>query len=488
MQRVELDESQAATSVLPLGDGPAGYDPGARRPPAGRGPAGASERASRPGRTTLLVVIGSVVVAGLVLSAVLAVLHAREARRAEVIAAVPGLVRPLDTPPHELWRAPVASAADEAVLVSGDTLVAVDDTDGVWRLSGFDVTDGGRRWSLGLADVVTAPRTTGVASTAGVTVRCPSDGGDVGPLVVCTLTGPDPQVWFGRGQVVALDGLDGHEVGRWPVPGRLLGAARLADDVVVVRADDRGAVQVARHDARTGAVRWTRPTGDTLPAWSTSVSVQVRATTSFVLVTGSAAAALAAGDGTELVPTAQFSSIRLVAVRDHLGSWTTAEGGWWRDASGARLFALPALPAPAVTDDGSADDVIVVDTGAALQGVDARSGQERWTLEQRLDAVALVSGRLVVAGEDGYGVLNPVDGRVLWTTQVEGPLPWRPVSDGALVLAPGVAPGGGPGLVGLGLQDGVRYWSVPLPEGVVGVSGVAGHLLVRTAHEVLVLG
>ena len=67
-------------------------------------------------------------------------------------------------------------------------------------------------------------------------------------------------------------------------------------------------------------------------------------------------------------------------------------------------------------------------------------------------------------------------------------LAWDPVSDGTLVLGPGTSPDGRPELWGLGLQDGVRYWSVPLPEGVRSVDAVGGHLVVRTENDLIVYG
>lgn len=502
MQHVELDDGTTAVPVLPddgairapqageASDAPAeGGRPTtsvpATDPDEGREvPSGTRPRWSR--RRTATVAGAAVLGLGLVLVAGLAVQQSREDARADAIAAVPGLVRPLDGAPGERWSAPVAGATTQAVLVSGDTLVTLDDSDGQWRLTGYAVLDGAPRWSVRLADVVTAPTTAGVESVAGVSVRCPSDGGDVGPLVVCVVTGPDARAWFGRSEVVAVDAVAGTEVGRWPVEGRLLGVGRVEDDVVVVQADVRGAEHVTRHDPRDGRVLWSQFSGDMLSTSPDPATVEITATERFVLVTGTASAALAASDGTELVPTPPFSAIRLAAVGDHLGSWSTVGGGWWHDATGRRVFALPALPARVAADDGSLDDVLVVDAGARLQGVDVRSGQLRWSLEETLDAVAVVDGSVVVTGERRFGVLDPKDGSMVWTVDAGGPLPWQPVSDGGLVLAPGTADGR-PVMVALGLHDGVRYWTVPLPEGVVDVAGVAGHLVVRTADEVVVL-
>lgn len=504
MQHVELEDGATAPSVLPADGAARGPQDGDPSDPALReGPPGTQEPAAElvedgapaPDRTRprwsrrRTVTVAGVAVAGLGLALVagLVVQQAREDARADSIAAVPGLVRPLDGAPGTGWSAPVASTTTQPVLVSGDTLVALDDAGEEWRLTGYAVQDGTPRWSARLADVVTAPTTAGVESVAGVSVRCPSDGGDVGPLVVCVVTGPDARAWFGRSEVVAVDAVDGTEVGRWPVEGRLLGVGRVEDDVVVVHADVRGAEHVTRHDPRDGRVLWSQFSGDMLSTSPDPATVEISATERFVLVTGTASAALAASDGTELVPTPPFSAIRLAAVGDHLGSWSTVGGGWWHDATGRRVFALPALPARVAADDRSLDDVLVVDAGARLQGVDVRSGQLRWSLDETLDAVAVVDGAVVVSGERRFGVLDPEVGAMRWTVDSQGPLPWQPVSDGGLVLAPGTTADGRPAMLALGLHDGVRYWSVPLPEGVVDVEGVAGHLVVRTADEVVVL-
>jgi outer membrane protein assembly factor BamB len=95
---------------------------------------------------------------------------------------------------------------------------------------------------------------------------------------------------------------------------------------------------------------------------------------------------------------------------------------------------------------------------------------------------------LVVSGPDRYGVLDATDGDALWEVDAGATVDWAPVSDGTLVLGPGTSPEGAPELWGRGLRDGVRYWSVALPEGVRRVDSVGGHLVVRTDTDVVVYG
>ncbi|WP_448629165.1 outer membrane protein assembly factor BamB family protein [Cellulomonas soli] len=470
MQPVELDEGPARAEV-PTAPVEPDLEGGAR--PHGR-----------RGHRVAFVAAGVVLV--LVAGAVAAV-QVRDAWRADAIAAVPGMVRPLDAAPHELWRAPVSPVAREAALVADGAVVLVDDDGATWNLSAYEASTGRARWSVRLAPVVTAPSTNGTqVAVDGVAVRCPSRGSDVGRWVLCAVTGPDPTLWFGRSRVVVHSAQDGSVLGRWAVQGRLLGLARVQDDVVVVSADRRGIVSVSRRAALTGEERWSQTTGDRLLSWSSSASVQVEADERFVLVTGAASAALRAGDGSEVVPTAPLSAIRLAAAGEHLARWSIADGGWWNDESGARLFALPALPVQVAADDGSSSDVLVVDLGPRLEGVDAATGAVLWSIDSQRNVRLLVGRRAVVVGTDGFGVLDPRDGREVWTVDRDDPLPWMPVSDGGAVLAPG--PDGPDELVALGLADGIRYWSVTLPQGVLGVQGVAGHLLVRTADEVVVMG
>ncbi|MGN8245122.1 PQQ-binding-like beta-propeller repeat protein [Cellulomonas soli] len=473
MQPVELDEGSMSAGV-PVRAAAASPDTHrvAARPVVGR-------RGRRIGAVGALVVL-------LLVAGVVGAVQVRDSWRADAIAAVPGLVRPLDGPPQELWRAPVSSVAREAVLVADGALVLLDDDGPVWQLSAYEVGSGAPRWSRRLVPVVTAPETTGTQAVNGVTVRCPSQGADVGPWVVCAITGPDPTVWFGRSRVVIVSAEDGSTAARWTVPGRLLGVSRVQDDVVVVSADRTGLVEVTRLEAPSGEVLWSVPTGDQLISWLGADPVKVEADARFVLVSGAGSAALRARDGVALVPTPPLSAIRLAAAGDHLAAWSIAEGGWWFDASGTPLFPLPALPVEARADDGSVDVVLLVDLGSRLQGLDSRSGAVLWSIDSRRDVALLVDSRAVVTGADGYGVIDPRDGHEVWTVDRDEPLPWIPVSDGGSVLAPG--PPGSSSLVALGLGDGIRYWSIELPERVVDVRGVDGHLLVRTPDEVVVMG
>jgi hypothetical protein len=99
-----------------------------------------------------------------------------------------------------------------------------------------------------------------------------------------------------------------------------------------------------------------------------------------------------------------------------------------------------------------------------------------------------VDHRLVVAGGSRYGALDARTGAELWEEELGAPLPWPPLTDGALVLGPSLGPDGSTRLVGRGLPDGVRYWSVPVPEDTRRVRAVAGHLLLTTADEHRALG
>jgi outer membrane protein assembly factor BamB len=92
-----------------------------------------------------------------------------------------------------------------------------------------------------------------------------------------------------------------------------------------------------------------------------------------------------------------------------------------------------------------------------------------------------------VSGLTHYGVVDAGDGRELWSYDVGQQVQWLPISDGSLVIGPAVDERGAPTLVGLGLQDGTRFWEVPLPSHVQRVVGVGGHLVVLTANETVVL-
>lgn len=475
MQLVEVDDS-------PVPSRPATHDnplDGLAEPAA---PAGRSTDVRRLARRWWPVV--AVAVVAVVVTALVAV--ARDRAFVERIAAVPGLVRPLDGEPSVVWRAPGAPHRG-ALLASGDALVLVSAQGGRWYVTAHDAADGTARWSNDVAQV----QRSGFESSL---VVCPSRGEDVGPLLLCLVT--KPRVVYSddasidepaHTQVVALDAADGGERGTWEVDDELVTAGRVGDDLVLVTLDRAGHAVVQRHTGTTGEVQWSYTTPDVLDSTTLNRSADASVGRGVVVVEGVVTTVLDVDDGAVLTTGAPYRNLQVVALADGYATWATVGGGHVLAPDGEERFELDGLPAAFTLDDGSAADVLVVDDGSRLRGVDASSGAVLWSTQTQLDVHARVDGQLVVSGLTRFGVVDARDGRARWTSDAGDPMPWTPLTDGALVLAPGVAPDGSPQLLGLGLQDGVRYWALDLPGRVQHVAGAGGHLVARTADEALVI-
>lgn len=393
----------------------------------------------------------------------------------------PGLVGPLDGRPHERWRAAGTATAQGLVTADGALVLVSEDRDG-WRLTAHDAGTGAVRWAvpLGAAEE---------SAFEGSSVRCPSDGRDVGALVVCVVTRPVP-VYVDRGRlarrstVVALDSRDGAERGRWEVPGTVLGTGRTADDLVVGAAADDGTVTVTRRDARTGAVVWSHEAAGTLSdrgarrAW-------LRVAGPLVLADAGESAVLRASDGGVVLSAPALLFTELAAYHGGFATFTLDDRGALYRADGTLVTRLPGLPAPLTADDGSAPGVVVVDVGTRLLGVDAATGATRWSLDTWLEAALLVDGVLVLVGDTQVAAVDARDGRELWHHDGLA-VAAAPASDGSLVLVP-VLTGGGSRVVAFDLHDGGRYWSVDGPAGLQNVVGAGGSLLLRTRGGVVVL-
>jgi outer membrane protein assembly factor BamB len=245
---------------------------------------------------------------------------------------------------------------------------------------------------------------------------------------------------------------------------------------------------VQRRDGRTGDVVWSMVTPDVMEQAATVISASMRVLPPVVVLEGGSTIVLDVDDGRTIMTGARFSGLQVAALGDRFATWAPVGGGRVHDVDGSPLYALEGLPAALSADDGSQPGTLLVDEGPEVAALDATTGTEQWRSRSALDPRVLVRHRLVVSGSSTYGVLDAADGTALWDVDTGAVLPWNPLSDGTLVLGPGTSPDGEPELWGRGIDDGVRYWSVPLPEGVRRVDAVGGHLVVRTENVLIVYG
>jgi outer membrane protein assembly factor BamB len=323
--------------------------------------------------------------------------------------------------------------------------------------------------------------------------RCLHSGADVGDVLVCVVTepvsiyqdsAPATVRATARNRVVAVSAADGRHLGEWALPGTVLTVALLGHDVLVATIGSDLFVDIARRDAVSGRVGWQYRSGEAQIASGTAARVEV--TPQLVLLTNATSTVLDATDGAVVYSRPTLDYVLTEAVDRRFVTWTTARRGTMRGSTGAPEFELSVFPIQELTNDGSAQDVLVLYEGRLLAGRDPATGRQLWVTATGLNPVLTVDRSLVLAGGGQIGVLDLSSGKLEWSWQVGPQLAGLPLSDGSLVLAP--AADGSGRLAAYGLRDGVPYWQVALPADLTGVSAQGGHLLVRTVHEVIALG
>jgi hypothetical protein len=478
MQLVRVDEVDAVVPAQPIAveAGPPG-EPGSVLPPTG-----GARRGRLPRRWWIVVVAA---VCAVVAAWQIGAAHDRAYVRR--VAAVPGLVRPLDGPPRALWTAPALSATSGVEAADGRLAVVAQAGDEL-VLDAHDLTTGARQWSRPLAKAATG-------DTEGPEVLCPSDGGDVGPLVACVVTPARSLYATGAGRrsgtpttALSFAADDGRTLGRWQTTDAVLDVARIDDDLVLVTYDHDGYLGVERRAAASGTTRWAVRSDDRLDLSRATPATTVRVVGRWLVVNGAGTLVLDAATGDVLLDEPSLENVRAVPLDSGIATWQIGPGWLVTRFDGTVRYRLPGAPVLAAADDGSTGDALVVDSGTTLRGIDPADGHALWSQPQVMDLVARVSHRLVVAGDNRWGVLDARDGRELWSVQLAEPVRWVPLSDGALVMGPGDSPTGALRLEAFHLGDGVPAWNVALPRHVASVGVAAGHVVARTADSIVVYG
>ncbi|MGV8977405.1 MAG: PQQ-binding-like beta-propeller repeat protein [Cellulomonas sp.] len=410
----------------------------------------------------------------------------RDTARADRIAAVAGLIRPLSTAPSVLWRASETPGDD--VLAAAGALVVVGARQDGWRATSLVPATGAARWSRVLAPVA-------LSGTEGGGVQCPHTGADVGTVLVCVVTDLKALYTDGDGasrgtrtvthQVVAIGAADGAVLGQWTFTGTSIQLARAGDDIVIATTDADLFVDIARRKAITGEVVWQHRSG---AGEGVAGAARVEVRSHLVLLTGATSTVLEADTGTVVYSEPSLSYVLMAAVGDQFVTWSIAHAGMLHDATGVPEFAVPGFPADQLANDGSAADVLVIDQGRSIVGDEAATGRQLWSAETGLDPVLTVDRRLVLAGGSRLGVLDLGTGAVVWNRDVGGSLVGRPLSDGALVVAMTTTGELSTQLDAFDASDGVPYWSLALPDVVRSMSAQGGHLLVHTSTGLVALG
>ncbi|UCN16063.1 PQQ-like beta-propeller repeat protein [Cellulomonas iranensis] len=406
--------------------------------------------------------------------------------RADRIARVPGMVRPVEQAPAVRWRAPAEGPAP--AVAAGGALILLSVADGTWTARAHDPATGDVRWELPLVEQPGA----GFES---LVVTCAA-GDAQQDVLLCAWAEPD--VLYGGAEVttpyapptrvVAVDPSDGAVLGEWEAAGPTLGVTRVDDDLVVAVARPDRRVTVERRAGTSGEVRWSWTSPESLVD-PTGVRVPPRlvADRRVVTMAGIAPTVLDARSGDVIRSGGRGRQMLARGLPDGgyvLWVWTV--GAELRAADGTVRGEVPALPVRLVTD-GSLDGWLLVDTGNQVEAVAAQDGAPRWRLTTPAEPVAAVDGVVVLARDATVLVVDGGDGRELWERREPREMLSDPVTDGlhAIVAVPGRD---ATDLVARGLHDGVLAWDVALPADVEQVVAVGGRLVALTAAEALVLG
>ncbi|RYV52572.1 PQQ-binding-like beta-propeller repeat protein [Pengzhenrongella frigida] len=433
-------------------------------------------------------------------------------QRADRLAALPGVLAPLDRSLPERWRLPAWGWGELAAVGDDDLLVFGRDARGAVRATLVDSATGEQSWSASFPEV-----------TASGSLRCISLPDDDARVVCHVVTG----AWVaapgagdsGAGDVgdevaeparlVVLATATGRRTATHSLRSDNSAIAAAGSDVVVTEVLPDGRASVALRDPVSGRARWSFRSPAVLrtpsagPAWLYPVVQH-----GVVIANGPVTWAFAL-DGT-------------VLGEWHLegGDWAV-RGGWGLDvtvladgrfavgeAGGVGLsdedygtvsatdardgFAIPGPILEPLVDDGSAGDVLLTapaDRGGIV-ALDAATGEVLWAAGAASWGSALVLDRrvIVVAGR-GLEAFDARSGLMLWTVDIPmGNHAKLVLTDGRTVLVPRFDPDRGAVLTAVDPADGREQWTAALPARVSRLDVVQGRLIVTTGRDLAAVG
>jgi outer membrane protein assembly factor BamB len=398
------------------------------------------------------IVLAVLLVLGVV--AVVVVHRIGQQRRAAELADL-GFARTLTDPMREAWTVDGASvlAADRSTVYLQDEqlrAVAADTGTQLWAQDVVGdcapVADGTVAFNFLVADV------TGTSL-----------------LLWCDGEGPD-------GDVEQVVDSAGTTVARFDVPGNAVLSTVIDSDLVQVWQEPDGHLGAARWSLADGAERWHTTTPDVVFGDS-GATTQLDANGTLARITALRVVVLDLRTGEEVDPGAP-GTVTGVEPAPHGRTVGLAGGLTARQidgagrlpqvevlaADGSQLYQVSGAIGRPVRDDGSALDVLVVQSGGVLSGLDALTGDRRWAYNVGVQPEILADGVLVARGSSIVVGIDMTDGSVLWQHDDEASVFWDMTSDGALLAT--VEPGAdGPEVVARGLRDDRVRWQVPLPDG-----------------------
>ncbi|GEL99541.1 outer membrane protein assembly factor BamB family protein [Cellulomonas terrae] len=399
------------------------------------------------------------------------VLDRREDARVAALAAIPGVVPPVDASIGVLWLAgpELAPALRSGAMVDGVLVGGVQEESGASTIVGLDPDTGVVAWRTPL-DLPT-PQPTPSSAWPEQWISCTPVARGSAHVAACVsqqvgegVQGiPPTSVWV-------LDPADGEVLADSEVAGGW-GLSFVDDAMVVARPAPEDRWEVTATDVVDGTSRWswttprTDGTGAEEPSGTASLQssddhvVLVVDTRSWVLTT--------AGDPVLDVPLDAASWLQPARAGVFIEStWTSSVySGTLLLPDGSRV-PIDETASWLAVDDGSAPGVVFT-VGQAPGGADglsgrsARTGERLWHVAGTIVTSLLLDGTLYIATSGSLVAVDATTGRVHWTTETDH-LPQQLSTDGRHLLLPGP----GVTLEAYTMSDGALAWTVDLADEV----------------------
>ena len=412
---------------------------------------------------------------------------AYERHRLAGLADVPGVVGPLDGPPHALWA---GLRPDSATYEVGGVLV------GTWRsetegalVRGLDAQTGTRVWSLPVA----GPHAWGDQCAL-------ADGAVDGPhraMLACVVVDeapappvdhPDTSTRATTVHVAVVDPRTGHVLATYPAtPTDTISS--LGTDIAIGSVVD-GRSEVTRFDPRTGRTVWTaHPTSTSAPDVALTGASVSSSGDGLVVDAGTQVWELSAAGAVvhewSGLPNDDVRSIRTTPGW-HILRTTYAQSGGGSSTTdlttGATIVTPPGQQVMTGTDDGSAP-LLLLTSGAALTAWDLATGELRWTTDGVVSAVVVLEGTVYSVGAGVLRAQDAATGAVRWTVRVGAAASASLETDGRSLLVLDAAAGSDGSLLrAVDLQDGSSRWTSSL-TGSPGPMLVLAHRLFTTTDD-----
>jgi outer membrane protein assembly factor BamB len=403
-----------------------------------------------------------------------AVLDRREDARVAALAAIPGIVPPVDASIGVLWRADpeLATALQSGAVVEGVLVGGTQDPSGAPLVVGLDPDTGAVAWRTPV-DLPTATGASVSSASPDLWISCtPVAHGD-SHVAACTAQQygeevegvPELSVWV-------VDPADGQVLADRQVPGTW--GLAFVDDALVVARPLTGTTnrwQVEATEVVSGEPRWTwtTPTGTGDQEPSGTASLQSFEDHLVLVVDTRAWALTPAGEpvvDVTLDPSSWLQPARAGAfIESRWGS--SVYSGTLLLADGSRV-PIDETAGWLAVDDGTAPDILLT-VGQAPGGADglsgrsARTGERLWHVSGSIVTSLLLDGTVYVATSDALVAVDAATGDVRWRTEIDH-MPQQLSTDGRYLLLPGP----GVTLEAYTLTDGELAWTADLAQEVAG--------------------